>query len=68
MDYLPTRREQDPRRMAKATRVPPTLDHYNYGSGKPEVTGPYMGGQNSMIYRGGYTHDAGSFSIIHGGN
>lgn len=61
-------RSRDPRRMAQMNRFPTPIDHYNYGAGKPEATGPYTGGQNSMIYRGGYTHEAGSFTLIHGGN
>lgn len=68
MDQFPMRRERDPRRTANTSRIPLTIDHYEYGNRAPEVTGPYTGGQNSMLYRGGYTHDAGSFTLIHGGN
>lgn len=65
---LPVRREMNPKRTANMTRIPAPIDHYDYGTGKPEVTGPYTGGQNSVLYRGGYSHDAGSFTIMHGAN
>lgn len=45
-------------------------DHYynTQEQAKPMDNPNYPGGQNGMMYRGGYSHDAGSFNIIHGGN
>lgn len=55
------------RQSRKQSFAPITFDRYKEpGINSPEERRP--GGANSMIYRGGYSHEAGSFNIIHGGN
>ena len=48
--------------------APITFDRYKEsGINAPEERRS-PGGANSVVYRGGYSHEAGSFNIIHGGN
>lgn len=58
------------RRAENANYLGTFADHYYNTGGRSTVADErnYPGGQNGMIYRGGYSHDAGSFNIIHGGN
>lgn len=58
------------RGMANSNYLGSYADHYYDTKEKviQQDNPSYPGGQNGMLYRGGYSHDAGSFNIIHGAN